>query len=320
MSLDNVVLIQTEAVTGLRFHCNPLEPGESLSSGIDRAASLWGVSRVHVVKMLGHHSSVRRNRDLDAGDPDRVCTTYPAATGMSPSRLQEYLARRPEVLVGTHQRYAYCPLCFCEDRLQGKVPFFRLDWARVFLTHCHKHKCPLFPWRTVRYDGSRKLPHAWFFKIGEKEWREGIWFDRDLEKAEKYETGELPRSRESRVAWNALVAFETDLFESIIGDPVSRPPLEGDPLREGRLKNRLVELIQPREGKVENCLAAMVRPAFEDHEILAFTLRAYRYRVATLSWNTLRNVLGHLACRRAALLLASGFLTTREVPECVGVG
>jgi hypothetical protein len=289
-----------------------LYPGESFSSGLDRAASFWGVTRRRLIEGLSREGR-RHNDDIDAGQPSHLQAPYCSATGMSLGLLKQHLAARREMLLAPPFRYAYCPFCFSQD-LASHVPFFRLDWARVFLTHCQVHQCPLFQWRDVG-SGARKFPHAWYMGDVPGKWFGRIWFDQDLRTAEMYSRGEWPRTVSSRKTWEELIAFETKLLARKIGDPIESTASAEDRHAESLLQRKLVDLMQPLLGKVEQSILYRRRPDFEDHAILAFTLRTYRDWQPNPTWKALRKGLSHLACRRAALyVLANEIRDTNGAP------
>ena len=120
-------------------------PGESISSLVDHQAQLWGVSRRELMYQTASTSGLIAKRDLDICTDDFL-DIYARKTGINRQALETHRAESSRSLMFPRLRYAYCPMCFEEDASVGCTPYFRLDWARLFLTHCQRHGCPLFRW------------------------------------------------------------------------------------------------------------------------------------------------------------------------------
>lgn len=286
-----------------------LRDGESLSSLVDHQAQLWGVGRRVLALQVSLIPGMLALRDLDGCRHDQFLREYAQLCGCELRELQAACADDPVVLIGQRARHAYCPLCFQEDLARGEVPYFRIDWARMLLTHCRSHRCPLFRWRACTLEGVRKIPHPWFMgqKLSDMEL---LWFKDDLNKATAYSRGILPRVKDSRTIWKNLISFETQLYKKGVASPWYRA---SDRTRlSTEIMKYAVSLIRPVDGNPENSLIKSIQPEYEDHDVMSFTLRRHRDRTLSPSWRELRNALTSLPCRRAVLsVVAQKFL--REV-------
>lgn len=194
----------------LRLHIAPPGAGESLSSVVDRAAGLFNVSRLNLTAQLGR---------AHVGDPDfapydfLVCLAD--AMDIPLERLESLCpARTREMqLVRWIDRHAYCPLCMAEDLSQGLVPWFRLDWGRLWMTHCARHGTPLAKWGRVSRVGQRMIPHA-FYVPG---MAAPDWFEVDRARAEAWREASVDAS--AYAIWHALCGLESSWSAAGIGGP-----------------------------------------------------------------------------------------------------
>lgn len=145
----------------LQLRVDPPYQGESLSSFLERAAQFYG-TRLHALLhevMQGYDWSSRARRDLDTKPPSGLLEKLADATKDWRSPLEGHDFRCWTLApIG---RTAYCPLCFSADLAAGRTPYFRNDWMAVFVTHCWKHRTPLFQWIDVYVTGFRKRPKSW---------------------------------------------------------------------------------------------------------------------------------------------------------------
>ena len=281
-----------------------LRSGESLSSTIDHQAQLWGVTRRDLMMEVSFMDAIISANDPDVCRGDGFLDIYAAAAGLSPERFHLARALRREVLISPRFRHAYCPICVLHDLARGEAPCFRLDWARVTLTHCTVHRCPLFRWQDFMRDGVRRIPHSWLMGIDPR----GLalpGFRNDLERAMKYVQGEYPTTGRGRTTWNALLEFESHLYREGVGDPRSLCRGRVALALEGKLVKLAVAFVRPVGGDTARSIVNMVDPQFEDASILRFTLRNYRGRQSSPGWRDLSVSLNSPPCRRAVLLMVA---------------
>lgn len=292
-------------VSGMRVRLVPqtLRENESLSSLIDHQAQLWGLGRMALAFHVSPIAALAVLKDPDACRSSTFLNDYAAACGTDAAELRARRVDYPPALIGQRARHAYCPLCFEEDLSRNEVPYFRADWARMLLTHCTVHKCPLFRWHECTQDGLRKLPHAWF--MGKRAKRsELLWYSSDLKKAAAYEAGSYPRAAESISLWKTLVEFESTLYGTGVGSPWYQSRHDPGGL-EDRIMKLAVKLVRPVDGDPGRSLIKTTQPNYEDHDVLSFTLRRHRDRTMDPSWRELRGALTSLPCRRAVLLVVA---------------
>lgn len=295
------------------------QPGESLSSCLDRAASLWGLPRKTLIFEL------TQLRPGAFGDPDVFqCATsreaVAAAMGVSTDVIARHAASpsRVSALMTPAQRVAYCPLCFQEDLDAGLVPYFRLDWSRFFLTHCLVHRTPLFDWQALSLASDRRLPHA--FYMGTFAFEVDLpWFAGDLERATKYASGEWPETSRSKELWRGLVQFETSLMDEGLGDPRGTPDEQGLS-REVTIYNLMSLMMCMELNGHTTSAAARIRLAFDDAEVIGFTTRRYDSWASAMKHLKLQSSLKWLVCRRVALILAAQTLDELDAPLWLATG
>jgi hypothetical protein len=295
------------------------QTGESISSCLDRAASLWNLPRQALVFELTH---LGRGA---FGDPD-VCRgtlsreSLAASMGASSDVIAHHAANpsRVDVLMSSAQRNAYCPLCFRDDLDAGLIPYFRLDWARFFLTHCPIHRSPLFDWEALSTVNDRRLPHAFYMGTSAHE-VDLPWFASALERAAKYASGEWPEASRSKELWRGLVQFETSLMDEGLGDPRITPDEQG--LRREVTVYNLMSLMMCMDLNSPNTsAAAQIRLAFDDSEVIGFTIRRYNTWATHMRHTKLQSSLRWLVCRRVALILAAQTLDELDAPLWLATG
>jgi len=304
--------------TQIRLVPQSLREGESLSSFVDHQAQLWGLGRSALALQVSFLPAIMSLGDLDACRSDKFLNDYAELCGTNAAELQAARVNHPAILASQRSRHAYCPLCMREDLIRGETPYFRLDWARMLLSHCPSHRCPLFRWRECTSEGLRKLPHAWL--IGEQAPAGEIhWYRDDLEKAVDYWRGLLPRTTESHAIWESLIAFESRLYKIGVGSPWYRS--RGNSVgMETDIMQLAVRLVRPLEGDPEKSLIKTAQPEFEDHDVMAFTLRRHRDRTFNPSWRELRGTLTSLSCRRAVLAVVAQSFATKPLARNERIG
>jgi len=276
-------------------------PGESISSLVDRQAQTWGIARkVLVYQAAAVVDGMLAMRDLDVCRKGDFLSTYAMKAGIEPQVIEKHRAGRSEPLVRVRERTAYCPICFHEDASAGYTPYFRLDWARIFLTHCRVHGCPLFRWPQVSADGTRRLPHEWFMGAG-PEVPALPQFQQDLRLARGYAYGIRPVKLEVKEAWDAVRRFEVWLYDLGAGAPSCREvggrgySIEWDVLR------RAAELTRDaiKSGKLWDGEAEEL-PS-EGQRLMSFAFKPARTVAARPTWRNLRGGIRSITCRRAVM-------------------
>lgn len=158
------------------------------------------------------------------GDPVlHVRRTLASALGIPIRRLMK-LTVAPErlgVLMSPLIRHAYCPLCFEEDLLEGRVPSFRLDWGRLWLTHCRTHFTPLFNWEATSHLGDRRIPHTCFLHQPLRD-AQRPWLNSHLRRARRYARVDWMRD-EAYQPWRILLPSKTRCFMQMWAIPCICP-------------------------------------------------------------------------------------------------
>lgn len=275
-------------------------PGESISSLVDRQAQIWGLSRKELVRQTASISGLVNLKDLDVCKSSAFLDIYADKTGIERHVLESHRAKTSDPLMSQRLRFAYCPMCFFDDASAGRTPYFRLDWARIFLTHCQWHGCPLFRWSRVASDGTRKLPHGWF--VGESPDQRSVpQFRRDLMLAKAYAYGVRPRTPSSTEAWYRLKNFETWLDRIGVGAPTCR---SADDCNRSIERNVIEQAVTVARSATANGRLFVERQGvklFEDQRVMSFTFKAAGVRDSSPAWRDLRSGIQSIACRRAVL-------------------
>jgi len=296
--------------TLLRWRIDPPYPGESLSSCIDRAGGLWNLSRQDLIhEIAGIHLG-------EFGDPDGVPApvtrrTVAYALGISVLRLRPLLVapERLSVLVAPLVRHAYCPLCFEEDLLEGKVPSFRLDWGRLWLTHCRTHFTPLFDWEATGQLGSRQIPHT-FFMHRPVRYARRTWLNSHIRKAHQYARVDWMRDEAYR-PWRTLLVFENSLFHAGVGDPMSLPDTEG--LQHEKILLDVMALLLAMPNQPRTSPIRYLYPDFHDPHVLYHPNRQLMSCPASVAAGDLRHRLRSVVHRRMLIFLTAHILGASNV-------
>ena len=152
----------------MRFFIDRPQPDESLSSVIERAAAFYHMEPGELgVSLLGPEAWTK-NPGRDWDNPGiAVVSALGSAFDMCMVELQKHCITDGPAVLRPGQRRSYCPSCIEEDRLAGKSPYFRRSWARVYMTICSKHRCPLLEWGPpglragTGRDRRRAVPAEW---------------------------------------------------------------------------------------------------------------------------------------------------------------
>lgn len=310
MSATNPVPTRKRSEARMRWRIDPPYPGESLSSCLDRACGLWNLSR----QALIHEMAGMRLGEF--GDPDgvrdlRVGRTLATALGISVRCLMPFAVapERLSVLMAPLIRHAYCPLCFEEDLLNGRVPSFRLDWGRLWLTHCRSHFTPLFNWEATSHLGGRQIPHTCFTRRPLRD-AQITWLNSHLRRARRYAQVDWMRDEAYR-PWRTLLAFENSLFHANVGDPMHRPGNEGLQHEEILLDVMALLLAKPNQPRTSpiRCLY----PDFHDPHVLQHPSMQLKSCPASMATGKLRHRLRSVVHRRLLILLTAHILGASKV-------
>lgn len=293
--------LMTPQATRLKLVPQIPMPGESISSLIDRQAQFWGVFRKELVHQAACINGMLALRDLDVCKKGDFLDIYAQKTGIDREMLEVLRAKRPEMLIRPTWRHAYCPICFFEDASAGHTPYFRLDWARIFLTHCRRHECPLFRWPRVSPDGTRKLPHGWFVGEG-PDLRALPQFRRDLMLAKAYAYGIRPKRPESRMIWNTLKCFEARLYELGVGAPNHLIDDARCRSIEYEAMRKIFTLAQfvTANGRLQTDESSVL--SFGDPRVMSYAFKTARVHPSNPPRIGLRPGVQSIACRRAVLV------------------
>lgn len=297
------VIFKTPLSERVQLAPQNLMPGESISSLVDRQAQQWGITRSDLVYQVANLHGTLANKDLDVSKYDTFLSIYSEKTGIGREVLEAHRAQRSQVLLRPTRRYAYCPICFEEDLLAGHIPYFRLDWARIFLTHCRKHRCPLFDWPRVAADGTRLLPSAWFlYSWLTKRKPHGAKYRQcrdDLALATQYSPGSQRLCQPSAYLWHRLVAFEELMYQENVGPPTHSRNGTGNVF-----ENNLVK----KAGLLKRSAIASGKPSipreihFKDRRVMDVSIRSESLHRGIPSWGDLRHGWQSMPHRRAFML------------------
>lgn len=276
-------------------------PDESISSLVDRQAQLWGVTRKDLVYQAASViHGVLAMKDLDTCRMGDFLGIYAQKIGIKREVLERHCVDRSGPLVRPTERDAYCPICFHEDASAGYTPYFRLDWARIFLTHCRVHGCPLFRWPRVSSDGTRRLPHEWF--MGEEPEAPTLpYFQQDLRLARGYTYGVRPNKLESKDMWGTVKRFEAWLYDLGVGAPNYRAIHERGGSIESTVMQRAVTLTRDATKNGRLWISDAEALSFEDQRVMSFAFKTGRPAATSPTWRNLRAGTRSIACRRAVL-------------------
>lgn len=287
----------------IRFHITPPRPDESLSSVLDRACGLFNICRAGVIRQMIHVNSC----DFDA-PPQKVCEALASATQTSYEAMQRLSvpAERAWMLVKRADRDAYCPLCADEDIASGMVPYFRLDWSRLWVTHCHIHGTPLMQWRDMSSTGQRMIAHA-FYVGGASLPR---WFDANREAARAWI--ESSARSDAFALWRAIRAVQAGWMSEGVGDP-RRIPGDAAARKEvhvGRLAKGFMAL---RRGD-RACLGSLLAVSVEQSHILTYRYRRPQSRFTVHSIRDVRAILTDVHARHLVTALVGWAFGELDTP------
>ncbi len=296
-----------------------LKSEETISSWLDRNAGFWGAPRRVLVTGVDIRLCGPRF-DVDAFAEEGSRRQWLEAVGLSATALEKNRLHRPTLCQRPIDRLSYCPLCMYEDLRSNVFPYFRIDWARFFLTHCPQHRCPLYKWESVRFRDTRCFPHEWYdgpLQLSEKT---PHWFRNHLSEAMKFATGNPPLDKDSLMLWDALMAFESLMLKNGVGSPGRGGQICLDPLLERKILGLCVLLLQFEDEDATQMPASVLRPEFTDHRLLSFTLKRFQARHTAERWKSVRSSLRNLPSRRGVLALVAHTLGFLGIPLTLSDG
>lgn len=122
-------------------------PDETITSVLDRAASLYATTRgelaEELVRRVTHCRVILEGIDLDANPPHELTEALAEALGCTTGTIERLRVPESKWLLDSDRRVAYCPNCFDEDRVSTGSVYMRREWSFSFMTHCPRHKQPL---------------------------------------------------------------------------------------------------------------------------------------------------------------------------------
>lgn len=126
------------------------QEGESVSSVLDRAASLYGTTRACLLSELRYRYAEAGDdswsKDIDVTPPSWLVTGLADQFDCNPEDIEVLKLHGSAWLLEPQNRDVYCDFCFGEDYREIGTVYFRKQWALSFLTHCPRHRMPLSHW------------------------------------------------------------------------------------------------------------------------------------------------------------------------------
>lgn len=288
------------ARSALQFRSTAPHADESLSSALDRAAGLWGITRATLLRQMDCDS---RHQELDGPLPGALLRSIAQAFGVDPAVLASHAVpkHRMGVLLAHQHRNAYCPLCFESDWSTGTTPYFRLDWARLWATHCRVHGTPLFEWIAINDYGYRRIPHFYYLPY-DGSVSLPTWMDLNLKEARSWQLsgdGEV----DAHNLWEVLVNVEKAWWNAGIGDP--RETVTNAAFRGEYILARLAALflVAPRAG--ERCMAETLHIPPHQHHVLGYDRRRQGRKTPSGNFRLLRGQMPSIQARRSVLILTA---------------
>lgn len=287
--------------SSLRFRTDAPHPDESLSSALDRTASLWGVSRWEILRHIGYKFGTEK--ELDGALPEPFLRSMAQAFNMDPADLASRAVpkSRLRVLLAPRLRHAYCPLCFEGDWLSGITPYFRRDWGRFWVTHCRVHAAPLSEWVAVNGFGDRRLPHAYYLSHDASA-SLPTWMAVNLQEARRWQSSVVQHG-EGHDLWRALMKMEEAWWRAGIGDLGISPEytvLDGE-----KVLIRLAALFLATRNAGEPCMAEVLHIPTHQHHVLGYDRRRQGREIHDGSFERIRWQFPSIQARRTVLILVA---------------
>lgn len=221
---------------------------ESLTSWLDRAAGIFGMSRRKLLREFVD-GALTRGADLDMAEPIPLWRRLSKASEIPLSKFFDRTPHEPYWLLPLLSRSAYCPQCFHDDLARGRTPYFRMAWSYALAMLCPRHKTPLLKWRDCGTDGTRNLPHEWFVTPGLGVLEAAPWAAEDRREARSHvAAGDICGNVEGDRWAQALTLQNAAMRAGLLGG--HRMPIGNDL----KLREVLRRLLPPslRSGKTEN--------------------------------------------------------------------
>jgi hypothetical protein len=291
------------------IYCDKPHVDESLSSWLDRNIQRYGLNRHTLALVLGF--SPRVGWDYDAFDFWEMRRALFGSLGISWNDVRHLATTLPERewTVESRYRYSYCPRCFNEDLNEERTPYFRKVWSHLLLTHCEKHRTPLFPWKSHETYGTRILPTQWLkstnFERYKPQYAAHPWVaSAELAKALKLiKTFErqLEKDPHSNEVWQTLTSFESACvrYRPYRDDDGSSGPLANDMGKVCRVLTLVLERFDYRGEK--RMIAKELCPRFFSSEYVGFNHLNVRHTQRSRAWPFIARSLWDISTRRAAI-------------------
>jgi hypothetical protein len=291
------------------IYCDKPHADESLSSWLDRNIQRYGLTRHNLALALGH--TPRVGWDYDVFDFWDMRSALFGSIGVSWDDVRHIATTFPERewTVESRYRYSYCPRCFSEDLLEERTPYFRKAWSHLLLTHCEKHRTPLFPWHSGESHGTRILPTQWlkstnFERFAPKyhcyPWVASKEMEKVLKLINEFEQ-KLQKDPHSNEVWQTLTNFESACvrYRPHLDDERSSSPLTHDMGKVCRILTLVLERFDHRAEK--RMIANELCPYFFSSEYVDFNRLAVRHTQRSRAWHFTVRSLWDIRTRRAAL-------------------
>lgn len=292
------------------IYCDQPHGDESLSSWLDRNIQRYGLNRHKLAVALGF--SPRVAWDYDAFDFWEMRSALFSSLGIKWNDVRPFATTLPEREWTLHSRYrdSYCPRCFEEDLKENRTPYFRKAWSHLLLTHCDKHRSPLFRWMRSDDHGTRVLPKEWLKATNFKRytclytsypWVASEELTKKLEEIAAFEN-ELKKDRHSNEVWQTLVNFETACarYSPYANNPSAVGALHNDMGRVCRVLTLVLERFYHRSEK--RMIANELCPFFFSTDYISFNSENVRQSSQrSRAWQNTVRPLWDISSRRAAL-------------------
>ena len=284
----------------VRLRAEAPHADESISSAMDRAASLWGMGRREMLRQLGH---APKNREFDAVVSMPLLETLSHAFGMDRAGLEALAVpkERLGILVAPRIRHAYCPICFDSDWRSGTTPYFRLNWGRLLASHCRVHRAPLFEWGALSYEGYRLLPHAYYLPFDSAA-DLPPWIDANLREALAWQQVASTPS-DTHELWMALMKVEDAWWGEGLGDP--HKAVTEEVRHQEKAMLNLAALFLSSPNSVKPCLVEKLLIPPHQHRVLGYDRRRHRQSLKNPGGPAVRMQLPAIQARRVMLILTA---------------
>jgi hypothetical protein len=285
---------------------------ESLSSFLGRAAQAYRVEpRLLIRELATGLKWGQGRRDLDRAAPDGFLQRLADAVPGWQSPIDGIVGFQ-EWSLAPAQRFAYCPLCFQEDLVAARVPYFRRDWMAALVTHCWQHDTPLFDWEDRERQGKRHWPTAWVDQSSSAPDTFPTFFRRHLSVLEDL-NAESPSHEDGPSLHDHLRLLS--LFQMQFEKSISSaylPRCDGHVTRTRELARRLiyfaigVDTPESRAAPPAELLRPPTRPGWFGPAPLGYRPRAHEFRDSSIRQE------GRLPWRRSVVWFAASMMAGHD--------